>query len=69
MKSGDLNFLEPSGPLHVCNGTDLTFYMFRTAVHVPIIRRNIVSMRHVVYVTLCRWASGMQVPSKPAYQS
>jgi len=27
--------------------------------HVPIIRRIIVSMRHLVYVTLCRWSSGM----------
>ena len=25
MKSGNLNFLEPSGPLQACNGTDLTF--------------------------------------------
>ena len=24
-KSGSLNFLEPSGPLQVCNGTDLPF--------------------------------------------
>ena len=23
MKSGNLNFLEPSGPLQACNGTDL----------------------------------------------
>jgi hypothetical protein len=23
MKSGNINFLEPSGPLHACNGTDL----------------------------------------------
>jgi len=23
MKSGSLNFLEPSGPLQACNGTDL----------------------------------------------
>jgi len=23
MKSGNLNFLEPSGPLQTCNGTDL----------------------------------------------
>ena len=29
--------------------------------HVPIIRRNIVSVRHLVYVTLCRWPSGTQV--------
>ena len=27
--------------------------------HVPIIRRIIVSMLHLVYVILCRWPSGM----------
>jgi len=27
---------------------------------VPIIRRIILSMQHLVYVTLCRWPSGMQ---------
>ena len=26
MKSGNLNFLEPSGPLQACNGTNLPFY-------------------------------------------
>ena len=25
MKSGNLKFLEPSGPLQACNGTDLPF--------------------------------------------
>ena len=25
MKSGNLNFLEPAGPLQACNGTDFTF--------------------------------------------
>ena len=25
-KSGNLNFLEPSGPVQACNGTALTFY-------------------------------------------
>jgi hypothetical protein len=25
MKYGNLNFLEPSGPLQTCNGTDLPF--------------------------------------------
>jgi len=29
--------------------------------HVPIIRRIIVSMRHLVYVTLCRWLSTRHV--------
>ena len=26
MKSGNLNFLEPSGPLQTCNGSDLALY-------------------------------------------
>ena len=26
-KSGNLNFLEPSGPLQACNGTALPFYI------------------------------------------
>ena len=25
-KSGNLNFLEPSGPVQACNGTDLPFF-------------------------------------------
>ena len=28
-KSGNFNFLEPSGPLQACNGTDLPFKLFR----------------------------------------
>jgi hypothetical protein len=28
MKSGDLNFLEPSEQLQVCNGTALPFYKY-----------------------------------------
>ena len=27
MKSGNLNFLEPSGPLQACNGTALPFHV------------------------------------------
>ena len=27
MKSGNLNFLEPSGPLQACNGTDLPLHL------------------------------------------
>ena len=27
MKSGNLNFLEPSGPVQACNGTALPFYL------------------------------------------
>jgi len=28
MESGNLNFLETSGPLQACNGTALPFYVF-----------------------------------------
>ena len=28
MKSGNLNFLEPSGPLQACNGTALPFFFY-----------------------------------------
>ena len=37
-KSGDLNFLEPSGSLQACNGTALPFTCFEH--HVLIIRRS-----------------------------
>ena len=30
MKSGNLNFLEPSGPLQACNGTALPFFTSKT---------------------------------------
>jgi len=30
MKSGKLNFLEPSGSLQACNGTDLSFFTSHT---------------------------------------
>ena len=29
MKSRNLNFLEPSGPLQACNGTALPFYQYK----------------------------------------
>ena len=36
-KSGSLNFLEPSGPVQACNGTDLPlpFFTFRSMCAVP----------------------------------
>jgi len=34
MKSGNLNFLEPSGPLQACNGTALTFYSLRNIISI-----------------------------------
>jgi len=43
----------------------LFMYIYFYSVHVsdshmPIIKRIVVSMRRLVYVTLCRWPSGMQ---------
>jgi len=43
-----------------CNETDLPIYMFRTAMF-PLSLELIISIRHLIYVTLCRWPSGMQV--------
>jgi len=51
----------------VNNQLDAHFFMYVyfyslhvSGSQVPIIRRIIVSMRHLVYVTLCRRQSGMQ---------
>jgi hypothetical protein len=33
MKSGNLNFLEPSGPLQACNGTALPLLLSDKAIH------------------------------------
>ena len=35
MKSGNLNFLEPSGPLQACNGTALLLYIHVYASYIP----------------------------------
>ena len=43
MKSANLNFLEPSGPLQACNGTDLTFTLFTyllTYLHIYFIEQG-----------------------------
>jgi hypothetical protein len=59
MKSGNLNFLEPTGPPQACNGTALPLlfmfisilYMFRaTLCHHQ--EKTTVSKRHLVFVTL-----------------
>jgi len=35
MKSGNLNFLEPSGPLQACNGTALPLPVIISASYIP----------------------------------
>jgi len=56
-----------SGLILVNNQSDARFFMYVyfyslhvSGSHVPIIRRIVVSVRHLVYVTLCRLPSGMQ---------
>ena len=58
------------------NQTDTQFFMYVyfyslhvSGSHVPIIRRIIVSVRQLVYVTLCRWPSGMQEHMKNCVSS
>jgi hypothetical protein len=34
MKSGNLNFLEPCGPLQACNGTALPFYLIYIYIYI-----------------------------------
>ena len=55
------------GMVLVNNQLDAQFFMYVysyslhvSGSHVSIIMRIIVSMRHLVYVTLCRWPAGMQ---------
>jgi hypothetical protein len=44
MKSGNLNFLEPSGPIQSCNGTALPF----TAVFYVVLKSSIDYKKEVI---------------------
>jgi len=50
-KSGNLNFLEPSGPLKVCNGTDLNF----TILHYLMGDRGSTVVKVLCYKSEGRW--------------
>ena len=57
MKSGNLNFLEPSGPLQACNGTDLAFCVIVKTFdysHLYILYKIPVTMICVVMALLLR---------------
>jgi len=56
MKSGNLNFLEPSGPLQVCNGTalPLPFYLYGFKLKVVI---NIKSCRNSAFQQALHFSS------------
>jgi len=43
-KSGNLNFLEPSGPLQACNGTALLFYCAKRSVATSLVGRIVFAL-------------------------
>ena len=51
MKSGNLNFLEPSGPIQACNGTALPFYIC-THIHTQYIHTYTHTYQSIYFV--CR---------------
>ena len=47
MKSGNLNFVEPSGPLQACNGTALPFYVTQITVTIaPLLHRTTINPQY-----------------------
>jgi len=55
MKSGNLNFLEPSGPLQACNGTALPFIVHYEYLSVALGIQNAKRMRRIVICGLSGW--------------
>ena len=53
MKSGNLNFLEPSGPLQACNGTALHLPTFMWLLVIVDFFRNLVTARLYSWLTVC----------------
>jgi len=60
MKSGNLNFLEPSGPLQACNGTDLPFNYFET---------RCVILRFLEFCNEAVWPAEMSTASRSVNKS
>ena len=56
MKSGNLNFLEPSGPLQACNGTALPFTLYEPDISLLIFQ--VPSFYQVIRPKLCMRFSG-----------
>ena len=51
MKSGNLNFLEPSGPLQACNGTALPFNKFIIGLYMFFEHYVLIIKRSKLYYT------------------
>jgi len=60
MKSGNLNFLEPSGPLQACNGTDLPFFTEVGVLTCTRVFCNVVLSTQIASVRCC-WSTTQQV--------
>jgi len=59
MESGNLNFLEPSGPLQAYNGTDL--FLFTCFEHSCAHHQEVkIVLYSIWYPHTCRWPSGAQ---------
>ena len=52
MKSGNLNFLESSGPIQACNGTALPFITHAKCLFVTLGIRQAMHMRHIAICEL-----------------
>ena len=57
MKSGNLNFLEPSGPLQACNGTDVNFFF--TVLYYTLL--NYSMLHNVMFQTLMSFKNQQQL--------
>jgi hypothetical protein len=66
MKSGNLNFLEPSGPLQACNGTDLPFITFSECMFAALVILRAMRMHHIVICGLSGSAEFFHIILKTA---
>jgi hypothetical protein len=55
MKSGNRNFLEPSGPQWACNRTALP--LFTTVLHKDLKKKRLFLYREVNWLVLCNWGA------------
>ena len=56
MKSGNLKFLEPSGPLQACNGAAFTTYLAGNTVRKKIVEWKEVLLQRGYAFSVSQWA-------------